>query len=173
MNKNRPGFTLIELLVVIAIIGTLSAVVLSALGQARAKANDSRRVQDLRQIQVAMQLWYEDHGDFVDGHPCGHRSSNSSWFNFKGDLATYYPDSIADCLVNEGYLPSVIMDPTKNTVAALWNGARAYMKISCGSLGTFLFASLESQPILGTESDHTCEPGLDSFYGMNYILKIN
>ena len=53
------GFTLIELLVVIAIIGILSSVVLASLNSARTKARDTRRVSDLKQIQVALELYYD------------------------------------------------------------------------------------------------------------------
>lgn len=57
--KASSGFTLIELLVVIAIIGILSSVVLASLNSARTKARDTRRVSDLKQIQVALELYYD------------------------------------------------------------------------------------------------------------------
>lgn len=53
------GFTLIELLVVIAIIGILSSIVLASLNTARLKSRDARRVADLKQLQLAMQLYYD------------------------------------------------------------------------------------------------------------------
>ena len=53
----QKGFTLIELLVVIAIIGILSSVVLSSLNTARAKGRDARRVSDIKQIQLALELY--------------------------------------------------------------------------------------------------------------------
>jgi prepilin-type N-terminal cleavage/methylation domain-containing protein len=56
MRKTK-GFTLIELLVVIAIISLLSSVVLAALNDARAKARDARRLEDLRQINNALQIY--------------------------------------------------------------------------------------------------------------------
>jgi type II secretion system protein G len=57
-NKNKKGFTLIELLVVIAIIGLLSTLSVVALNNARARARDARRVADIKQIQTALELYF-------------------------------------------------------------------------------------------------------------------
>lgn len=54
---SQKAFTLIELLVVIAIIGILSSVVLASLNTARAKGRDARRVSDIKQIQLALELY--------------------------------------------------------------------------------------------------------------------
>jgi len=59
MKKNK-GFTLIELLVVIAIIGLLSTLAVVALNNARQKSRDARRVADVKQIQTALELYYND-----------------------------------------------------------------------------------------------------------------
>ncbi|MCX6764268.1 MAG: type II secretion system protein [Candidatus Nealsonbacteria bacterium] len=58
IKKNR-GFTLIELLVVIAIIGILSSIVLVSLGTTRGKARDARRQSDIRQIGLAMEMYFD------------------------------------------------------------------------------------------------------------------
>ncbi|MFC1663733.1 type II secretion system protein [Patescibacteria group bacterium] len=58
--KKQKGFTLIELLVVISIIGLLSSIVLVALGPARKKARDARRQSDARQVNLAMEMCYDD-----------------------------------------------------------------------------------------------------------------
>ena len=65
MRKNK-GFTLIELLVVIAIIGILSSVVLASLNSARRKSRDARRVADIKQIQLALELYFDANGEYPD-----------------------------------------------------------------------------------------------------------
>src|SRR3989339_2103409 len=64
---NKKGFTLIELLVVIAIIGLLSTLAVVALGSARVKARDSKRVSDLKQVQTALELYYTDQNAYPPG----------------------------------------------------------------------------------------------------------
>ncbi|PLX28805.1 hypothetical protein C0581_00730 [Candidatus Parcubacteria bacterium] len=61
---NKKGFTLIELLVVIAIIGLLSTLAVVALGSARKKANDSKRLSDVKQVQTALELYYTDNNTY-------------------------------------------------------------------------------------------------------------
>ena len=61
---NKKGFTLIELLVVIAIIGLLSTLAVVALGSARVKARDSKRLADLKQLQTALELYYTDNNAY-------------------------------------------------------------------------------------------------------------
>ena len=57
-TKNKKGFTLIELLVVVAILGLLATIVAVSLTSARARARDARRVSDVRQIELALELYY-------------------------------------------------------------------------------------------------------------------
>ncbi len=59
--KAVRGFTLIELLVVIAIMGFLFSIALAALSTAQRDARDKRRVDDLKQLQNALNLYDNDH----------------------------------------------------------------------------------------------------------------
>lgn len=62
--STKRGFTLIELLVVIAIIGLLSSVILASLTTARRKARDARRISDMKQIQTALELYFDANGSY-------------------------------------------------------------------------------------------------------------
>ncbi len=62
--KKQEGFTLIELLVVIAIIGILSSVVLASLNSARQKSRDARRISDVKQIQLALELYFDSNANY-------------------------------------------------------------------------------------------------------------
>ncbi|MFH1427616.1 MAG: prepilin-type N-terminal cleavage/methylation domain-containing protein [Patescibacteria group bacterium] len=62
--KKHKGFTLIELLVVIAIIGLLSTLAVVALNNARQKSRDARRIADIKQIQTALELYFNDQNGY-------------------------------------------------------------------------------------------------------------
>lgn len=68
--KKQKGFTLIELLVVIAIIGLLSTLAMVSLNNARQKAQDARRMSDLKQLSTAMELYYSENGTYPAGGVC-------------------------------------------------------------------------------------------------------
>lgn len=64
--RQRRGFTLIELLIVISIIGVLSALLLSNMQDARARARDAKRKSDLKQVQKAIEMYRQDENAVPD-----------------------------------------------------------------------------------------------------------
>lgn len=68
---NRKGFTLIELLVVIAIIGILAALIIVSLSGARAKAQDTQRKNNARNLNTAIEQFY------LDQNPSAYPTANT------------------------------------------------------------------------------------------------
>jgi len=100
---NKKGFTLIELLVVIAIIGLLSTLAVVALGSAREKARDSKRLSDLKQTQTALELYYTDNNGYPTASDVTLGSGNYACLNSAGFDATNCADP---------YMGQVPADPT-------------------------------------------------------------
>ncbi len=65
--KRNSGFTLIELLVVIAIIGILAALLFPVFARAKAAANDSVTISNLKQLGAAFGLYTSDNDDRLPG----------------------------------------------------------------------------------------------------------
>ena len=93
-NLNK-GFTLVELLIVIAIIGVLSSVVLSSLNISRNKANDAKRIASIKQLQTALETYYNDNGQYP----------SSADVAFPGVLTTLTP----------AYISQIPVDPNPAT----------------------------------------------------------
>lgn len=100
---NKKGFTLIELLVVVAIIGLLSTLAVVALGNARVKARDAKRLSDLKQIQTALELYYTDNSSYPSGSSVELGTTNYACLNNAGWAVT-------GC--TNPYMSSVPDDPT-------------------------------------------------------------
>lgn len=106
--KKSLGFTLVELLVVISIISLLSSVVYASLNTARAKARDSQRIAALDQIKLALELYYDNHGQYPPMPPGVQFGENCTedWLPTNVHL-----DTVLGSLVTEGYLPKLADDP--------------------------------------------------------------
>jgi prepilin-type N-terminal cleavage/methylation domain-containing protein len=130
---HKSGFTLIELLVVIAIIGILSSVVLASLNSARQKGRDAKRISDVKQIQLALELYYDAHGA--------------------------YPNVVStSTMVDPGYIAALPKDPVGGTAYSYVAYALTSSAGVCS--GYHLGASLEgtSNSVLASDADQADFP---------------
>lgn len=80
-SPNRDGLTLMELLVVVAILGMLAALLLTAISQAKSRAQCIQCANNVRQLGQAMQEYITDHHAyplFCDPH-AGNLPEDFSW----------------------------------------------------------------------------------------------
>ena len=111
-QKRKRSFTLIELLVVIAIIAILAAILLPALQSARARAQSTSCVNNLKNLSTVGLTYIHDHRGFWPGAnyslpsasyigqmalakyittPVGNKKNNGKWSNLaKADLKGFY-----------------------------------------------------------------------------------
>lgn len=64
MRIHTRGFTILELLISVAIIAILSAITMVLLGGIKEKNRDAKRMQDIHQLQNALNLYYANHSRF-------------------------------------------------------------------------------------------------------------
>ncbi len=96
INKNlKRGFTLVELLVVIAIIGILAGIVYANFGDARATSRDQARKVALKELQLAIELYKAQEGDYPSPG-CGVTTgwTSASCDEYIEDLAPEYIPSL-------------------------------------------------------------------------------
>ena len=76
-KKNKYGITLIELLIVMAILSIIATIGFIAYGNQQKRARDAIRRTDLKEIQTALQLYYQNNNSYPGGGGVLHLSTSS------------------------------------------------------------------------------------------------
>ncbi|HEV8601647.1 MAG TPA: prepilin-type N-terminal cleavage/methylation domain-containing protein [Patescibacteria group bacterium] len=124
----QRGFTLIELLVVISIIGLLAAVVLVSLNTSRAKARNSRRAADAKQIITAFNLGLNNNASLP--------SAGGTWVcvsvSCYGSWTAYTANATVDA-----FLSPYIQKPTDPVGGPRAAGGYLYLDTYGGGVGPY------------------------------------
>lgn len=174
-RSRTNGFTIVELLIVIVVIAILAAISIVAYNGIQQRARDTQRKSDLSAIAKALSLYKIDKGDFIaSGSGCGAAGAGQGWFNIQDGNPANYPISVMNCLKNANVISSTHTDPSKmlSCSASTPTTCFAYMKYNCGT-SAYIFAHLETVAQTTTDTDSTCQPNIDTSYGMNYFVKVD
>ncbi|MEO5949782.1 MAG: prepilin-type N-terminal cleavage/methylation domain-containing protein [Candidatus Saccharimonas sp.] len=164
------GFTIVELLIVIVVIAILAAITSVSFSGIQQRGRDARRMADLNNISKALQPWSIETGQDFSAFPVGVSSiRGNGWYK-----VNYSTVSAKDYIVNLGYIPDSVNDPTDT----YGTPAFAYMIVQCiaGDDNTrILLANMEtaqSQTVAQQLSGTTCTSNLYPSYGMDYAKKV-
>ncbi len=96
---SSAGFTLIELLVVIIIIGILVSFISLKAFDGITRARDAQRKSNLKQLQAALQIFFQDNGTYPNvNKTC--KSTENCWASLVGQGQTIYIKSVPTDPIN-------------------------------------------------------------------------
>ena len=94
--KETSGFTLIELLLTIAIISLLATFVLRSLFGVSRKASEVKHMAEIKAVVQALELYYNDHGNYPDVGTKYVLFSNSTFRNMLKPYMKQLPEKRAN-----------------------------------------------------------------------------
>ncbi len=176
----RKGFTLIELLVVIAIIAILAAILFPVFARARAKAQMSSCMSNVKQIALAMIMYADDNDEtFPIMYPAPYNYAKVWTFYVTPYISTqaatvYEVDDVWQCPVRLGYTGNNAYTAYGAVIYAII-GYGPYYATEQNRPGEFSDFKNPVKQLLLTETcyKHPSVPDPDVFYGWYYASRGN
>ncbi|MFH1522227.1 MAG: prepilin-type N-terminal cleavage/methylation domain-containing protein [Patescibacteria group bacterium] len=104
--KNKKGFSLTELMVAVSIIGSIATFASAQIDDIIPSARDAQRKGNIRQVQTALNLYYDDNLEY----PVSSTSepSTEGWSEIRAilenEINTYMPEVPSDPLNTDQYV---------------------------------------------------------------------
>jgi len=120
MRKSVSGFTIVELLIVVVVIAILAAISIVAYTGIQNRAQDTRRLSDMRAIATALEQYKVDNGRYPADSYSG-LGNQSGWENSAREASGQFIASLNNSYGFSGQLP---VDPINNSLEATFAEAR-------------------------------------------------
>jgi prepilin-type N-terminal cleavage/methylation domain-containing protein/prepilin-type processing-associated H-X9-DG protein len=129
----RKGFTLIELLVVIAIIAILAAMLLPALQLAKQQGQAAHCLGNMKQVQLAWQLYI---GDFADVLPGNDWEDEKNWSTNTGMGQNWVSgwETLGDASAPDNVNTTILLNPTYAQLGPYIKNWQIYQCVASRSL---------------------------------------
>jgi len=131
--RSNKGFTIIEMLIVLAIIAMLSSIAMSLFSESKAKARDSKREEDMKDVQNGINLY---------------ATNNQTYPICDEAVIDGESDCLSSALIGSGFMKGVSTDPLgRGTGSSCGGDKREYCYVSIDGLSYILKYSLETDGI--------------------------
>jgi prepilin-type N-terminal cleavage/methylation domain-containing protein/prepilin-type processing-associated H-X9-DG protein len=164
-SRRAPGFTLIELLVVIAIVAILAAMLLPALGRAKATAQRADCIGNLRELGLATEIYLGDNANLLFNRCAVPTATGQQWW-FGWLQGTMVPEGQRAFDLSTGNLfPYLHGSNVRLCPSPAWNSPQFKLKgtnvIFSYGCNSYLFAAQSQPPISAAKILH---PADTAFY---------
>jgi prepilin-type N-terminal cleavage/methylation domain-containing protein len=110
--NDKKGFTLIELLIVVAIIGLLATLAIVSLTSAQQRARDTKRIADVKAIQTAMELHWNEEATYPSLDSTD--TNDDDWSDLSGELSDFVSGLPVDPDHSDGTYYTYAYNPANN-----------------------------------------------------------
>lgn len=173
MKSKNKGFTLIELLIVVAIIGLLATLAIVSLTSAQQRARDTKRVADIKSIQTALELYWNENAAYpivdVDDGNAANGDEVTTWVELGTQMSNFISGIPTDPNHNDDIFYQYAMDVSTDNAyyisaqlenenhQALTQDLESASNVGAGSTDWNMLTSNDGMTISDCNGDGTAE----------------